>query len=201
MKLKAIFHKINKIRLDQLYFIKQPKWKLIVGSGGTSYDESWLATDIDSLDITRSSDWLRILLFRKIDNILAEHVWEHLTEEQTFLANKNCFRFLKKGGVLRIAVPDGFHPDSNYIEHVRPGGIGPGALDHKILYNYKSMKFRLEEAGFSVVLQEFWDEFGVFHYTDWTDEFGHIQRSRRFDQRNLNGDLRYTSLIVDAIKN
>jgi len=40
---------------------------------------------------------------------------------------------------LRVAVPDGFHPNPGYIERVKPGGTGPGAGDHKILYTYRTL--------------------------------------------------------------
>jgi predicted SAM-dependent methyltransferase len=183
-----------------LWLFRLRKRKFNVGSGGINPDKNWYATDIRTLNITKSSDWKKLLLFLKVDNIMAEHVWEHLTDSDTALANKNCYRYLKRGGVLRLAVPDGFHPEKSYIEHVRPGGTGPGADDHKILYTYKTMKARLEAAGFKVNLLEYWDENGKFHYVEWSDEAGRISRSRRYDVRNQEGKLNYTSLIVDAIK-
>lgn len=176
------------------------KIKFNIGSSGINSGDDWYATDIDTLDITKYEDWRRHLFFLRLDNIIAEHVWEHLAEIDTELANKNCFRVLKKKGVLRIAVPDGFNPDKNYIEYVRPGGDGAGAEDHKILYNYKIMKERLEKVGFIVNLLEYWDEQGKFHFTDWSDEGGRIRRSQRYDLRNKDGKLNYTSLIVDAVK-
>jgi predicted SAM-dependent methyltransferase len=182
------------------FLLRQKKRRFNVGSGGVNRDRNWFATDIETLNILHEKDWRSLLRFLKLDNIMAEHVWEHLTDEQTAQANRNCFKFLKPGGVLRLAVPDGFNPDKAYIEHVRPGGNGPGADDHKILYNYKVMKSRLEKAGFDVHLLEYWDENGQFHFTDWTDEAGRIKRSRRYDSRNKDGKLGYTSLIVDAIK-
>ncbi len=177
-----------------------PKRKFNVGSANINPDPSWYPTDIYTLNLTRERDWQKLLLFLRLDNIMAEHVWEHLTDADTEIANRYCFKYLKRGGVLRIAVPDGFHPDRSYIEYVRPGGNGLGADDHKILYNYKIMKERLEKAGFHVQLLEYWDENGKFHYVDWTDQNGRISRSRRYDKRNEDGQLRYTSLIVDAIK-
>lgn len=36
-------------------------------------------------------------------------------------------RVLKPGGYVRVAVPDGFHPDPAYIEMGRPGGYGTGS--------------------------------------------------------------------------
>ncbi len=176
------------------------KRKFNVGSAGINHVEGWIPTDIDTLNITIEKDWQKLLKFLRLDNIMAEHVWEHLTENDTELANTNCFKFLKKGGGLRLAVPDGFHPDKEYIEYVRPGGHGVGADDHKILYNYRTMKERLEEVGFSVYLLEYWDENENFHFTEWSDEGGHIRRSKRYDMRNQSGSLNYTSLIVDAVK-
>lgn len=183
-----------------LRFLRQKEIKFNVGSGGVNMAKGWYCTDIDTLDITKLRHWRRLLLCLKVDNIMAEHVWEHLSEEDTDLANENCFRFLKRNGVLRIAVPDGFHPSRDYIEYVRPGGTGAGADDHKILYTYKTMKECLQKVGFHVVLLEYWDENGVFHFNDWSEKDGKIWRSRRYDKRNSGGTLNYTSLIVDAIK-
>lgn len=189
----------KKIRL-KLYFLKKKKLKFNVGSAGVNFDSTWYATDIDTLNLTKEKDWKKLLFFLRVDNIMAEHVWEHLSFGDTEFANKNCFKFLKKGGILRIAVPDGFHPDKEYIDYVKPGGNGAGADDHKILYNYISMKKSLEKVGFTVKLLEYWDENAKFHCVEWTDDGGRINRSKRYDKRNQNGSLNYTSLIVDAIK-
>lgn len=175
------------------------KLRLNLGAGGTAFP-GWLGTEITTLDITRPEDWQALLSGRPADALLAEHVWEHLTDGQTVLANQNCFNFLRPGGHLRLAVPDGLHPDASYREHVRPGGIGPGANDHKVLYDYRLMSARLEAAGFTVRLLEYWDEQGKFHAAAWDSGDGHIARSRHHDERNQGGKLAYTSLIVDAIK-
>jgi predicted SAM-dependent methyltransferase len=58
----------------------------------------------------------------------------------------------------------------------------------------------LEQAGFELRFLEWFDEHGSFHYSEWAPEDGMIHRSSRFDERNLNGALNYTSLIIDAIK-
>jgi len=182
-------------------FLTSKKRKFNVGSGDVNPDPNWFPTDIRVLDITKSSDWDRFLLYSlRLDNIMAEHVWEHLTDRHTELANQNCFKYLKSNGTLRLAVPDGYHPDPAYIAYVKPGGHGAGADDHKVLYNYKLMTERLEKAGFKVKLLEYWDEHGQFHFNAWDDEAGRITRSKRYDDRNKDGQLRYTSLIVDAVK-
>jgi len=108
--------------------------------------------------------------------------------------------FLKPGGYLRVAVPDGFHPDPEYVEWVRPGGTGPGSDDHKVLYTYATFRDLFEKIGFDVVLHEYFDESGQFHFTDWAPSDGMIERSKRYDSRNANGRLAYTSIILDAVK-
>lgn len=173
--------------------------KIIIGAGRIP-QEGWVSTEKSFLNILVRRDWEKLFTEGSIKNIFAEHVWEHLTDRDTELANKNCFDFLKEGGVLRIAVPDGLHTDKEYVNYVKPGGHGRGSDDHKILYTYTTMKERLEKAGFQVNLLEYWDEEGVFHYSDWTNDAGKIIRSKRYDERNQNGKLAYTSLIVDAVK-
>ena len=99
-----------------------------------------------------------------------------------------------------MAVPDGFNPSEEYINYVKPGGTGNGADDHKLLYNYKLMSGFLENVGFKVNLLEYFDENGQFHKAPWDPEDGMIRRSADHDERNRDGKLGYTSLIIDAIK-
>ena len=132
--------------------------------------------------------------------MLAEHVWEHLTLHEGLTAAKQCFEYLKPGGYLRVAVPDGFHPDQKYIEGVKVDGTGPGADDHKVLYTYKTLKELFSSAGFRVELLEYFDAEGEFHFVNWDTRSGTIRRSLRFDKRNANGELKYTSIILDAHK-
>lgn len=173
--------------------------QLIIGAGSTDYP-GWLSTDIRQLNILKEKDW-HCFKGKMITNILAEHVWEHLSLKDARIANLHCYKYLADKGKLRIAVPDGFFPDSDYIDYVKPGGTGAGADDHKVLYNYKLMQAELEKAGFKVELLEYWDEEGVFHFNPWeVEEGGMVGRSKRFDERNAAGQLNYTSLIVDAIK-
>lgn len=201
--MKLLKNSIKNIKFRIRYFLLfrgRKKIKFNVGSGIFKIDKEWFATDMETLNITKDADWRKLLFYHRVNNIMAEHVWEHLTETDTILANKNCYKYLKPNGILRLAVPDGFHPDKGYIEYVRPGGHGAGADDHKVLYNYISLKNILEKAGFEVHLLEYWYEQSNFNLTNWTDEGGHITRSKRYDERNQDGVLNYTSLIVDAVK-
>ncbi|HLF34216.1 MAG TPA: hypothetical protein VI583_08260 [Cyclobacteriaceae bacterium] len=181
------------------WFDKRNPLRISLGSAEVN-QKGWIQTDKEVLDLLRPETWRRCLKPDSVDALFAEHVWEHLTEEEGFIAANTCFLFLKKGGYLRIAVPDGFHPDSDYIECVKPGGYGWGASDHKVLYNYLSLKKIFEEAGYQVKLLEYFDEKGRFHYEDWNESTGKVRRSSRYDERNSGSQLKYTSIIIDAVK-
>jgi predicted SAM-dependent methyltransferase len=173
--------------------------RLVIGASG-SFDPGWIPTDIDFLDLLEPGDWTTFFHPNSIDAILAEHVWEHLMPEQALIAARQCYRFLKPGGYMRVAVPDGLHPDLDYIASVCVGGTGPGAKDHKVLYTHQTFADLFAEVGFEPELLEYYDENGVFHYRDWSPEHGKIRRSCRYDSRNTGGEMRYTSIIIDAHK-
>lgn len=173
--------------------------RIVIGSGGIE-SEGWVSTDQDILNLLHESAWASLLQTESLDAILAEHVWEHLSPDEAIAAGKTCFRYLKPGGRLRVAVPDGLHPDPVYVERVRPGGSGPGADDHKVLYTYAAFRDLFEEIGFDVVLYEYFDESGRFHFRDWDAADGLIRRSKRYDPRNSGDRLAYTSIVLDAVK-
>ena len=177
---------------------KVPK-KIVVGAGGTQF-RGWISTEQDVLNLVMESDWATYFEKDSVDAVLAEHVWEHLTPDESRTAATQCFKFLKPGGYLRVAVPDGYHPDASYIDAVRPGGHGPGADDHKVLYTYESFRSVFIDVGFDVALLEYFDERAEFHYNEWNCTDGFIERSKRFDLRNADGALTYTSIILDARK-
>ena len=89
--------------------------KLVIGSGNTSYKE-WLLSDLPWFDIL---DLNKIKIFfpeKRISRILIEHVFEHLTSKEGIIAINNLKQILKKNSVIRLAVPDGFHSNENYID-------------------------------------------------------------------------------------
>ena len=193
--IKSFFSVVTIRRL----IVKASVVRIILGAGGTSYG-GWISTDYPILDVTDEKSWYRLFQAVKIDALLAEHVFEHFTDDQIAAAFANAYRFLKNGGYIRIAVPDGYHPDLEYIEMVKPGGCGSGSEDHKQLFNYQTLSAQLEKAGFVVRLLEWFDEQGTFNSQEWKGEDGLISRSSRYDERNIKSPLSYTSLILDAHK-
>jgi len=195
---KRLYHRYKVQKLRRIFRTISPV-KIVVGPSGV-FDEGWIPLEIDYLDLLNRKDWETYFRSDSIDIILAEHVWEHLTPEEGAIAARHCYRYLKPGGYLRAAVPDGCHPDPEYIEWVKVGGVGPGAQDHKVLYDHETFSALFEQAGFEVQMLEYFDSEHRFHCTEWNAEGGNIRRSKRFDERNAGGELRYTSIILDAHK-
>ena len=175
---------------------------IVIGSGSTQLGGHWISTDREFLDLLQPSDWQRFFRPASIGALLAEHVWEHLTWDQGLSAAQTCFKYLKPGGYLRLGVPDGFHPNPEYIDWVRVGGRSPMQIanGHKVLFTYQSLRNLLQKAGFQVKFYEYFDENGVFHEDPWDPALGMIRRSRQFDKRNQGGTLTFTSIVADAIK-
>jgi predicted SAM-dependent methyltransferase len=209
--IKKVIHKVIRIYIKILHPVWLRKYlfvkyidnfsqiNLIIGAGGTNY-EGWIASDFDYFDITSKNDWNIFFTSKnkKFNRLLAEHVIEHIEQEKVelllMLASKNA----KAGSTFRIAVPDGFFPNEKYIASVIPGGNGPGALDHKALYNYKTLTKVINRCNLKCRLIEYYDEDANFHSV-YDDNNGYIRRCLVNDKRNTNGDIKYTSLITDVV--
>ena len=186
--------------LNWLLYLKTKKEiNLIVGSGTTNF-KNWFATDKDTLDVTKESDFKKYFKKKKIKKILAEHVLEHLTQNDLEMMLHNFYKYSSPEINIRIAVPDGFHSDSQYIDRVKPGGSGEGAEDHKHLFNYKSLSELFGNFGFINNPLEYWDENKKFNTKYKNDDKGYIFRSFINDDRNKDGVPHYTSLIIDFKK-
>lgn len=173
--------------------------RIIVGSAGTS-QPGWLATNRGILDLLRPEQWDFFFARHGLQALLAEHVFEHLTAADLDRALSHVAAVLRPGGWIRCAVPDGYFPDPDYIAQVRPGGSGPGADDHKVLWTHETLAPLFARHGLAVRLLEYHDAQGALHVQPWDPGQGMIRRSVRFDPRNTDGTIRYASLILDAVK-
>jgi predicted SAM-dependent methyltransferase len=185
--------------------------KIIVGAGAVTRD-GWIPLQHGDLRVENSEDWARLFLPSSIDAILTEHTLEHLTVAEALAASRNFYSYLKPGGYVRCAVPDGFHSDPAYLNWVAPGSAGEqwlsnfrdaGEPDHKTLWTYGSIRQLFESAGFVVALREWFDENGYFHKTEWNQDDGYIRRCHGSAWSNVLSFVvgaPYTSLLVDAIK-
>lgn len=176
--------------------------KIVIGAGNTHF-EGWIHTQKDELNLLDESTFRTFTEEQSVDCFLAEHVWEHMSLDEGILAARNCYKFLKPGGYLRVAVPDRNFRNEWYQNMVQVGGPGPAdhpAAGHKIVYDYLQFEKVFRDAGFKTQLLEYCDEGGAFHYQYWNSEDGHIGRSFRYDTRNTPEKIGMVSIILDAHK-
>jgi predicted SAM-dependent methyltransferase len=170
--------------------------KVVLGAGPTRFP-GWFQTDKEILDVTLPADWRALFEPGSIDTLLSEHMLEHLSAADAATAINECYRYLKKGGLFRIAVPDGYRRDPDYVKEASPPNDG-----HQVLYNVDTLTTLLQSAGFATTPLEYFDAEEQFHAVPWDENEGLIQRSARFDTQKSfqRGDLFYTSVIIDARK-
>lgn len=179
--------------------------KIILGAAETSQD-GWYSTNEQWLDITRADHWENIFRGKKIlTNMVAEHVFEHLTYEECQRTLKNIANHMEKGGRIRIAVPDGYNPSPEYLRHVGIAGIGDDAADHKQLLNVDILTGLLKEAGFTPAHLEGYTKSGELVQKTPPREEGFIWRSRsnhaaQDNHKPWSFPDAQTSLIVDGVK-
>lgn len=197
--------------------------RLIVGAGRT-HIPGWQSVNIDRLDLLRERDWDHLLGDRRVHNILAEHVLEHLDLPDTVRALMLIHRFLAADGVFRMAVPDANHPSAYYRELTRPGGIGEGADDHRYFFSIGDVPALEKATGLKANPLEYFDPQGLFVAVPYEEAAGLVRRSSRRYAGPLSGSgerarrlldttpeplreqfatlgITYTSLIVDWSKN
>jgi hypothetical protein len=172
--------------------------KIILGASHvTPSMDGWVKTDLPQFDITNEEHWKIIFGKNKVNNFLIEHVLEHLTLEQNKIFFAIAKRYLQQQGNIRIAVPDGFHTNPEYINFVKPNGNGPGCEDHKLLWNIDLMNSIASEFNFRITKLEYFDKAGKFTTTDFNDTNGHIYRSYKKLLNTKDIPSSYSSLIVD----
>lgn len=218
---KIMFRLLKELKL-KYKISKSKKIKLVVGAGSAHFN-GWISTEEDAFDITKYLTWEKYFRNKKIDNILAEHVFEHLNFGDIRKTFSYMYKYLKNGGVLRFAVPDGYHA-SNYVrELTKPGGLEPGADNHKVFFNIDIVEKLAKEIGFKLDKIEYFDKNSFFHTKDFNFENGYISRcsknyqgrftddQKEYDklfnsipehlrQQFINNKISYTSLLVDFIK-
>ena len=117
----------------------------------------------------------------------------------------NAFEILNNymsiGSRIRVAVPDGFNPSREYINNVKIKGIGPGALDHKQLLDYKKViEIFNDLPNFKIYFIEFFDENKSFNSNNYIDIGKKITRSSESKFQNKSFSFSHLSLIFDVIK-
>ena len=108
------------------------------------------------------------------------------------------------GGSLKIAVPDGNNPNSEYRKHCGISGIGADASDHKQFLTYELLSREVERTGFHHNLIEGYLENKELVLKKVNNNLGRVIRSR--SNKNIRPKDGWdfpdanSSLIVDCIK-
>jgi len=166
-----------------LYRVKKKKGKLKLNLGaGNNSIKGWINADLEP----RNFNILYIDVRKKIpfkdnslDYIISEHLIEHLSKEEGKKMLIECFRTLKKGGILRISTPDikfitslyRRNKDNEYYikkittrflkeichDDYRPLFVINNAFynwGHKFLYDEELLRESLKKAGFKEIRRE-----------------------------------------------
>jgi glycosyltransferase involved in cell wall biosynthesis len=87
--------------------------KLNLGSGPQKGRDGWVTVDIKGADISHNLKYGIPLNNDSVDIIYCSHLLEHIPYTNLSLLILECFRVLKKGGLLSVAVPNaGFYIDA-----------------------------------------------------------------------------------------
>lgn len=117
-----------------------------------------------NVDHVTSLDDLSFIQSETVDLIYSSHVLEHFKRERLKSVLKEWIRVLKKGGVLRVAVPDFeaickvYSKNKNLKEVIGPlyGGQNYLYNIHYNTFDFSSLKKILEECGLSSVRRYDW---------------------------------------------
>ena len=152
---------------------------LHLGSGARIL-QGWLNLDLKPRDGVIQADLTKRLKYKdnSVDMIYTEHFLEHISEVEGFRLLGECYRVLKKGGVLRIVTPDivqyvdvyrnwdkagkdGFDTKEQWLNYAMIGETlysgkkllckqgKYGAHGHQFIYSTEDLRRKSETLGFS----------------------------------------------------
>tara|TARA_R100000805_G_C3616111_1_gene117795 strand:- start:354 stop:896 length:543 start_codon:yes stop_codon:yes gene_type:complete len=146
--------------------------KLHLGCGKKDFGKSWIHIDGGNFEHLHSHN-IRELPFEDetVDLIYASHVLEYFDRDEVLVVLREWKRVLKKGGILRLSVPN-FDVLSRLYQKGIPleevvgplygrWNMGGKWVYHKTTYDYRNLKEVLENSGFSNVRP--WDWRNVEH--------------------------------------
>lgn len=181
---------------------KSPLTKLKLHLGcGKNYFKGWVNIDINSDTADLKADVTKGLPYEAntVDIIYNEHFIEHLDDTSGVELLKECYRVLKKGGIIRIATLDLDYLCLKYItswekqdwiqnrgyKHIQTKAEMMNVVfrewGHQWIYNGEELYRRFREAGFNNIKRK------------------KINRSRNHSLRNLE-TRKDSKLIMESIK-
>ena len=178
--------------------------KLNLGCGNRNFGEDWIHIDGSEYPHIYSHDIVNLPFENNsVDIIYASHVFEYFDREEAIDILNKWKKYLKEGGILRLAVPNFNSYAKLYSENKisLDQCVGPlygkwkmtdkEIIYHKTTYDYVSLKKLLEMTGFKNI--QLWDWKQVEHgnIDDYSQAYiPHMNKD--------NGEL--VSLNIEAIK-
>ena len=143
--------------------------------------------DYDHIDYKQNINDLSMFQDNTVDLIYCSHTLEYFDRIEAVQVLKEWHRVLKKGGILRLAVPD-FNAIvkvyRKYKDLEARGILGPlygrmvvkteegeKILFHKTAYDFKSLKKLLESVGFHTVRRYDWRKTIHKDYDDYSQSY------------------------------
>ena len=201
---KFFYYWFRFFKIKTYLFFSEDTVNIILGAALTN-QKGWFSTNEEWLDISKAEHWNRLFNSKKrVKRVLAEHVFEHLTIDEMRNTLRVIFVNMVNGGSLRIAVPDGNNPNSEYRKHCGINGIGADASDHKQFLTYELLSKEVERTGFHHNLIEGYLENKELVLKKFNNNLGRVIRSR--SNKNIRPKDGWdfpdanSSLIVDCIK-
>ena len=158
--------------------------KVNMGCGWRNFGEGWLhidGGDYDHLDYKDISN-LSYLNDDSVDLIYASHVVEYFNRCEILNLLKEWRRVLKKGGILRLAVPNfeaicklyisGEFDLENFLGPLYGQmSMGDEIIYHKTVYDFDSLQKTLISCGFSEVKKYDWKKTEHSSFDDHSQAF------------------------------
>ena len=178
--------------------------KLHLGCGWRNFGKDWVHIDGGNYDHLDFKD-IKNLIFEDetVDLIYCSHVIEYFDRHEIQNILKEWNRVLKKGAVLRIAVPD-FNVLSELYHHKKISldqilgplygkmNMGETTIYHKTCYDFDSLENLLINSGFSKIKKYDWRTTEHANFDDHSQAYiPHMDKE--------NGQL--ISLNIECIKN
>ena len=201
---KFFYYWFRFFKIKTYLFFSEDTVNIILGAALTT-QKGWFSTNEEWLDISKAEHWNRLFNSKKrVKRVLAEHVFEHLTIDEMRNTLRLIFVNMVNGGSLRIAVPDGNNPNSEYRKHCGINGIGADASDHKQFLTYELLSKEVERTGFHHNLIEGYLENKELVLKKFNNNLGRVIRTR--SNKNIRPKDGWdfpdanSSLILDCIK-
>tara|TARA_A100001035_G_scaffold236539_1_gene200441 strand:+ start:581 stop:1282 length:702 start_codon:yes stop_codon:yes gene_type:complete len=201
---KFFYYWFRFFKIKTYLFFSEDTVNIILGAALTN-QKGWFSTNEEWLDISKAEHWNRLFNSKKrVKRVLVEHVFEHLTIEEMRNSLRLIFANMVNGGSLRIAVPDGNNPNSEYRKHCGINGIGADASDHKQFLTYELLSKEVERTGFHHNLIEGYLENKELVLKKFNNNLGRVIRTR--SNKNIRPKDGWdfpdanSSLILDCIK-